>query len=174
MCRIVGVEIDARLCVEDEGRRQCVVVEPVGRIVQRGEQPLGRAAGRAGIERIVERDRDRVDAEREAGRQGGGVVIGRVAGDGVVAVRKIDDMQNGRGRRIALIGDDLVAGGVESEAAQRDDRSRRDRGGRRVRDRVFAGRNPPAASQPLSVKLTIVPASTSRRKTNENVSVLLL
>ena len=127
VCRIVGVEIDGRLCVEDEGRGQRVVLEPVGRIVQRGEQPVGGAAGRAGIERTVERDRDRVDAEREAGRQGSGVVIGRVAGDGIVAVSKIDEMQNGRSGRIALIGDDLVAGGVEIEAGQRDDRSGGDR-----------------------------------------------
>src|SRR5262245_24403027 len=35
-------------------------------------------------------------------------------------------------------------------------------------------RNPPLANQPLSVKLTTVPASTSRRNTNVNASVVVV
>src|SRR6266511_533236 len=101
-------------------------------------------------DRIVEADRDRVDAEREAGRQGGGVVIGRIAGDGVIAVRKIDDIQDRRGRRIALIGDDLVTGVIEIEARQRDDGTGSNRGGRRVGDCAFA-RPESAGGQPAIV-----------------------
>jgi len=88
--------------------------------------------------------------QREAGRQGSGVVIGRIAGDGVIAVRKIDDIQDRRGGRIALIGDDLVAGVIEIEARQRDDGTGGNRGGRRVGDRAFA-RPESAGGQPAVV-----------------------
>lgn len=148
--RIVGIEIDVRRVEITKRRGQCVAIDPVGRVADEGEQ-LGRGSvGRPCIGRIVEADRDRVDAEREAGRQGRGVVIGRIAGDGAVAVRKIDDIQDRRARRIALIGDDLVTGIIEIETRQRDDRTSGNRGGRRVGDRSFA-RPESAAGQPAIV-----------------------
>jgi hypothetical protein len=61
-------------------------------------------------------------------------------------------MQDRRGRRIALIGDDLVAGVIEIESAQRDGRAGGNGGGRGVGDRSFAraksaGRQPPVVGE---------------------------
>ena len=125
MGRVVGVEIDDRSVMGVEHHRQFVAVYPVGRVADGGEQLGRRSVGRPRVERIVEGDRDRVDIQGEPGRQGGGVVAGRVAGDGVVAVREIDEIEDRRCGRGALVGDDLVAGGVEAEAGQRDDRAGR-------------------------------------------------
>ena len=44
-----------------EQRGQCVAIDPVGRVVDGAGQLGGRSAVRSCIERIVERDRDRVD-----------------------------------------------------------------------------------------------------------------
>jgi hypothetical protein len=59
-------------------------------------------------------------------------------------------MQNRRGDRIALIGDDLVAGVIEIEAGQRDRRASGDGGSRRVGDRAF-GRPKSAGGLPAVV-----------------------
>ena len=125
--------------VEITGRRgQCIAIDPVGRVADEGEQ-LGRGSvDRSCVDRIVEGDRDRVDAERQALRQGGGVVIGRIAGDGVVAVGEVDEVEDGRARLRSLVRDDLVTGIIEIEARQRDDGTGSNRGGRRVGDRAFA------------------------------------
>ena len=83
-------------------------------------------------------------------------------------------MQDRRGRRIALIGDDLVAGIIEVKPGQRDNRTGGNRGGRRVGDRSFA-RPESAGGQPAVVgEIDAVPASTSRVKTNVKESVVLL
>ena len=137
--RIVGIEIEVRR-VEITGRRgQCVAIDPVGRIADEGEQLRGGSVDRSCVDRIVEGDRDRVDAERQAGRQGGGVVIGRIAGDGVVAVGEVDEVEDGRARLRSLVRDDLVTGIIEIEARQRDDGTAGNPpGGRRVGDCAFA------------------------------------
>jgi hypothetical protein len=59
-------------------------------------------------------------------------------------------VEDRRGGRIALIGDDLVAGVIEVKPGQRDNRTRGNRGGRRVGDRSFA-RPESAGGQPAVV-----------------------
>jgi len=61
-------------------------------------------------------------------------------------------VQDGRGRLGALIGDDLVAGVIEIEAAQRNDRTGGNSGGSRVGDRALArpeaaGGEPPVVGE---------------------------
>ena len=83
---------------------------------------------------------------------GRAVVLAPVASPATVcvAVGEVDDVEDRRGRRIALIGDDLVAGIIEVEAGQRDDRTGGNRGRRRVGDRAFA-RPEAAGGQPAVV-----------------------
>src|SRR5262249_47949015 len=74
--RIVAVEIDTRPVVVVVRRRQRNAADPVGRVVDEGEQLGGGTAVRSRVDCIVEADRGRVDTQREAGRQRGGVVVG--------------------------------------------------------------------------------------------------
>ena len=116
-----------------------VAADPVGRIADGGEQLVGSPLDWAGVDRIIQCERDRVDAERESRRQGRGVGVGRVAGDRIVAVGEVDDVEDGGARLRSLVRDDLVARVVQVEACQRDDCAGGDRGRRRVGHRAFAG-----------------------------------
>ena len=88
----------------------------IARVADGGEQFGGGPVDRAGVDRIVQWERDRVDTEREPGRQGRSVGVGRVASNRCVAVGEVDDVEDRRGRRIALVGNDLIACIIEIEA----------------------------------------------------------
>ena len=89
------------------------------------------------------------DARNQAGWNCRGRRARRVAGESLVTVGEVDGIDQGRGRCIALIGDDLVAAVVKIEAGEGDNRAERDVGSGGIADGALAGAESPGSQPPV-------------------------